>query len=829
MLRLYRILWASIPGSRLQSAARTLWRSPRFTITVLAILSLGIGTVSALFSVVDKVLLEPLPYPQPDRLVQIITTTRIGNQSLVSIPKYLFWRSVNASSFESIAASDVNVPELNFEQGTYRSTLKAARVSADYFHVFGAEMMFGRTFSAPEDSPGGPNVVVISNELWERYFRSEASPGSARMLLNAIPYTVVGVLARDAHFESSADVWFPLCADPGSVDFIPRVRVVARMRNGVSTEQAQNVLSASIDWSDRKPAKADLEDAFTSGFSEVIPLRDAVVGDVRPSLYILMGAAGFMLAICCLNVATLFLARAGGRTREIAVRLALGASRKQIALALLIESLLLSLGVSVGALVLGYFGVHAVLAVSPDELSRLTANGITLDWTVLVFTLLASLVTGILCALVPALNASQTNLNVLANDSAARSAMTVGPNRWRAALVIMEMSLSLVLLIGAGMLMRTFVAKRAINRGFDEQNVVTLNMSLNNPRFYKTAEVGQLVRYTERQIKTIPGVNAVATTNALPLLAGLQMPFTILEHDQIYGRFNGTASWRSVSTGYFQVFHIRLMRGRMFTDDDNENSAPVVLINRAMMHKYWIQMNANPIGDFIQIGRGWGQDPPRQIVGVVVDVNDAGLDRDPSMYIPLPQVSDWMNARNNQLLPLIWTIRTDGGQTSLVPRLQQELVTFSGGQPVARPVTIHEALAASSARYEFYVTVLTLFGAIALVLAASGIYGLMTYSVQRRRKELAIRAALGATPLDVQALVVKQALQLTVYGFVAGIPLAVALARVTVSSIFGLQTWDPMTLAIVTLLLCAASLFAAYIPSLRASHVDPVEALRFEA
>ena len=829
MLRLYRIPGASIPGSRLQSAARTLWRSPRFTITVLAILSLGIGTVSALFSVVDKVLLEPLPYPQPDRLVQIITTTRIGNQSLVSIPKYLFWRSVNASSFESIAASDVNVPELNFEQATYRSTLKAARVSADYFHVFGAEMMFGRTFSAPEDSPGGPNVVVISNELWERYFRSEASPGSARMLLNAIPYTVVGVLARDARFESSADVWFPLCADPDSVDFIPRVRVVARMRNGVSTEQAQNVLSASIDWSDRKPAKADLEDAFTSGFSEVLPLRDAVVGDVRPSLYILMGAAGFMLAICCLNVATLFLTRAGGRTREIAVRLALGASRKQIALALLIESLLLSLGVSVGALVLGYFGVHAVLAVSPDELSQLTANGITLDWTVLVFTLLASLVTGILCALVPALNASQTNLNVLANDSAARSAMTVGPNRWRAALVIMEMSLSLVLLIGAGMLMRTFVAKRAINRGFDEQNVVTLNMSLNNPRFYKTAEVGQLVRYTERQIKTIPGVNAVATTNALPLLAGLQMPFTILEHDQIYGRFNGTASWRSVSTGYFQVFHIRLMRGRMFTDDDNENSAPVVLINRAMMHKYWIQMNANPIGDFIQIGRGWGQDPPRQIVGVVVDVNDAGLDRDSSMYIPLPQVSDWMNARNNQLLPLIWTIRTDGGQTSLVPRLQQELVTFSGGQPVARPVTIHEALAASSARYEFYVTVLTLFGAIALVLAASGIYGLMTYSVQRRRKELAIRAALGATPLDVQALVVKQALQLTVYGFVAGIPLAVALARVTVSSIFGLQTWDPMTLAIVTLLLCAVSLFAAYIPSLRASHVDPVEALRFEA
>src|SRR5271163_3825278 len=381
---------AMIRASQLWSAARALWRNPRFTFTVLAILSLGIGTVSALFSVVDKVLLEPLPYPQPDRLVQIITSTRIGNQSLVSIPKYVFWRSVNASSFESMAASDVNVPELNFEEGAYRSTLKATRVSADYFHVFGAEMMLGRTFSAREDSPGGPNVVVISNELWQRYFRSKASPAVGRILLNAISYTVVGVLAGDAHFESSADVWFPLRADPDSVDFIPRVRVVARMRNGLSVDQAQNVFSDAIDWSGWKSPKADLEDVFTSGFSKVIPLRDAVVGDVRPSLYILMGAAGFMLAICCLNVATLFLARSGRRSRETAVRLALGASRKQVAMGLLIESLLLSLGIAVSALVVGYLGVHIVLAMSPDELFRLGASGssIALDWTVFVFTLL---------------------------------------------------------------------------------------------------------------------------------------------------------------------------------------------------------------------------------------------------------------------------------------------------------------------------------------------------------------------------------------------------------------------------------------------------------
>ena len=827
-----RIVWAHIRTSQLFSAARALWRSPRFTFTVLAILSLGIGMVSALFSVVDKVLLEPLPYPQADRLVQIITSTRIGNQSLVSIPKYVFWRSVNASAFESMAAFDVNVPELNFEERAYRSTLKAARVSADYFHVFGAEMVLGRTFSAREDSPGGPNAVVISTELWQRYFRSEASPLGAPILFNAIPYTVVGVLPGDAHFASPADVWFPLRADPDSVDFIPRVRVVARMRDGLSVDQAQNVFSDAMDWSGRRPAKAELGDAFTSGFSEVIPLRDAVVGDVRPSLYILMGAAGFMLAICCLNVATLLLARSGQRSREIAVRLALGASRKQVALELLMESLLLSLGIATGALVLGYLGVHAVLAISPDGLSRLGANGssIRLDWAVFVFTLFVSLVIGILCALVPAVNASQTNINVLVNDSAARSGMTIGRNRWRAALVIVEMSLSLVLLIGAGLLMRTFVAKRAINRGFDERNVVTLDMSLDNPRFDRTAEVADLVRHTERQIKAIAGVNAVATTNALPLLAGLEMPFTILGHEQVYGgRFDGTAAWRNVSPGYFKVFHIRLMRGRMFTDEDNENSARVAVINRAMMHKYWIQVNANPIGDFIQIGRGWAEDPPRQLVGVVVDVNDAGVDREPAMYVPLAQASNWMNTRNNRLLPLIWAVRTDEAQSSLIPKLQQQLVSFSGGQPVAPPITMRQALAASSARYEFYLTVLAIFGAIALVLTASGLYGLMTYSVENRRKELAIRAALGATPRDVQGMVVKQALRLTLYGVLAGIPLAVALTRVTVSAIFGVQTWDVMTLGIVTLLLCVVSLSAAYLPSLRASQVDAVAALRLEA
>jgi len=394
------------------------------------------------------------------------------------------------------------------------------------------------------------------------------------------------------------------------------------------------------------------------------------------------------------------------------------------------------------------------------------------------------------------------------------------------------MSLCLVLLVGAGLLIRTFGDKRALSRGFDEENVLTLDMSLDSPRFEKTSQVAQLVRFAERRIKSVRGVEAIATTSALPLLPGLPMPFSILRNDHaLLGRYDGTATWRSVSAQYFRVFQIRLLRGRMFTDEDDENSPKVVLINRAMMKQFWQEIDANPIGDFISIGAGLepgSGDAPREIVGVVVDVREAGLDREPSMYVPVAQVSDGMNARNNRVLPIIWTIRADGGQPSPVVRIQQEIVSLSGGESMGRPRTMHEAIAASSARRQFYMTFVTVFAGIALVLSAMGLYGLMGYSVQQRSRELAIRAALGATPLDVQAMVVRQALRLTLWGILVGIPLSLALSRVTISLIFGIQAWDPVVLALVVSLLCAISLFAAYVPSVRASGVNPAAALHSE-
>ena len=820
---------------QLRSAARTLRRNPGFTVTALAILSLGIGTVSALFSVVDKVLLEPLPYPDPDRLVQLITTSQVGEQRLVSIPQYLFWRDVT-TSFESIAAYDIGAPEMNLTQDADRKPLKTARISADYFHVFGARLAKGRTFSAREDSPDGPRSVVITDGLWRRRFRADANIIGRSILLDDVAYQVAGVLAAGAHLESTADIWLPLRADRRSVDHLARVRVVARLRTDISLAEAAKEVSGTLEgFLRRYPFGSQLgaPTLFAEEF-KAMPLRDAVVGDVRPALYLMIGAVAFVLAISCANTATLLLARANRRTREVAILMAMGAERKQILFQLLLESMLLALGGGTLSLILGHLGVRELLAISPGDLPRIGANAaaIALDWRVFLFTLLISVLIGVLCALVPALQASRTDINVLVKDSASQSGMNFRRRSWRSTLVIAEMSFSLVLLAGAGLLIRTFVAKRVIDRGFDEQNVLTLDMSLNNPRFEKTTEVAELVRHVERRIQSLPAVTAVAATSALPLIPGMPMPFTILKNDHsLVGRYDGTATWRSVSPQYFKVFQIRLLRGRMFTDEDSEHAAGVVLINRAMIKQYWQDVDANPIGDFVSIGKGLepgSGDSPRQIVGVVADVRDAAIDREPSMYVPVAQVSDWMNTRNGRLMPMVWTIRTDKAQPPPVLGILQELTSLSGGQPLGPMHTMHEAIAASSARTRFYMTILAVFAGIALVLTAAGLYGLMAYSVQQRGRELAIRAALGATPRDVQEMVVMQALRLALWGTLTGIPLAMVLGRLTISLIFGIKTWDPVVLPMVALLLCAVSLLAAFAPSVRASRVNPASALREE-
>ena len=810
----------------LRFAARLLRRSPGFAVTAVAALALGIGANTAIFSVVNKVLLEPLPYPDPDRLVQLMTTSPLGDAAVVSIPKYITWRD-HTSIFQSMAAYDIGGPGVSLTERGYPESLRAARVSHDYFRLFGAPVKIGRVFSEREDEPGGGHVAIVSDRLWRVRFHGDPMLVGRTISLDSTDYQVIGVLAARFAMDPPADLWLPLQAEFRSVDHVGRVRVAARLKPGITLDAAKEVMRNTKGYFFRRYPYGPL--LFREEFTAV-PLRDAMAGDVRQALFLLIGAVGFVLLICCANVANLLLARASRRGREIAVRLALGAGRRQIVRQLLAESLLLSLGGGAAGLCLGYLGVREILAASPVDIPRVGANGaaIALDWRVFVFTLLVSVLTAILFGLFPALHASRTDAGSLVKDSASQSGMGFRRNRSRSALVILEVALALILLAGAGLLIRTFVAQRTVSRGFDEQNVLTIEMSLAGPHFERTTQVAQLVRDAENRIRGIRGVSVVATTCALPLEPSPNLPFTIHGRDQrLVGRYHGTAAWRSVSPGYFEAFQIRLLRGRTFTAADDENAAGVVIVNRAMLRRFWPEVDANPIEQYITIGQGMGpglEDGPRRVVGVVADVREAGLRSEPMMYVPVSQVGDGMNARDNRLMPLTWVVRANGPSPSAA--IQQELHEASGGLPLARIRTMHEVVAASSARTEFYMMLLALFAAIALLLAAVGLYGLMVYSVQQRTREIGIRMALGAEPGDVRGMVVWQGMRLALLGILAGIPAALALTRVMVSMVVGIPTWDPAVFAAVAVLLGAVGLFAAYVPSIRATRVDPVEALR---
>jgi putative ABC transport system permease protein len=815
----------------LRYATRTLRRSPGFTAMATIALAMGIGSSSAIFSVVNKVLIEPLPYPDPDRLVQLMTTSPIGDEPVVSIPKYLTWRD-NTTTFESIVAYEIGTAGTDLTEGAFPESIPSARVSRDYFALFGGQIALGRAFSAKEDSPHGPRVAVISDRFWRGHFRADLKLVGRTIALDYQSYQVIGVLAPGFNMSPAADIWLPLQPDPIQSGHLSRVRVAARLKSGVSLADAQsdvgNTMGPFFETYPEYQAPMLFREQFTA-----IPLRDAVVGDVRPALVLLVGAVAFVLLISCANVASLQLARAARRTQEIAIRAALGAQRGQIIRQLLTESVVLSLAGGLVGLALGYVGVRALLAASPPDIPRIGANGaaIALSWQVFLFTFVVSVATGILFGLLPALSASRTDVSSVVKDSVTQSGMGFRRSRGRSALVIVEMALALVLLAGAGLLIRTFVAMRTADRGFDEQNVLTLEVPLRNSQFEHTARVAQLVRSTERTIRRLPGISDVAVTCALPLEPSFTMPFMIHGRDQTQvGRYHGASTWRTVSPGFFSVFQIRLLRGRVFTDEDNVATVGVAVINQATLKRFWKDIDANPIGDFITIGKGMGagiDELPRRVIGVVADVRDAGLHMEPMIFIPVAQMPDGMNSPHNRLLPLTWVVRAEDPASLATGAIQQAIHDASGGLPLGRVRSMHEVVAASSARTQFYTMILSVFAGIALLLAAVGLYGLMAYSVQQRTQEIGIRMALGAEPVDVRKLVVAQGLRLALFGIVVGIPTALALTRVMVSMIFGIPTWDPLVFAAVALLLVSVALLATYVPSLRATRVNPLDALRF--
>jgi predicted permease len=567
------------------------------------------------------------------------------------------------------------------------------------------------------------------------------------------------------------------------------------------------------------------------GFS-VQPMHDLVVSGVRESLLVLAAAVSFVLLIACANVANLLLVRATARRREIAIRAAIGAGRGRIMRQLLTESVALSLAGGAFGLALGMLGIRALLAVYPASVPRIGPHGayVGIDARVLGFTVLVSLLTGVLFGLIPAFQASRSDLTSVLKESSGRSGTGFRQNKARSLLVISEMALALILLIGAALLIRSYVALRAVDPGFDHHNVLTMQMSLASPRFEKTVGFAQLIRAGIPQIQALPGVVAASTTCCLPLEGGYGLPL-IIAGRPLDGPSHGGANWRTISAGYFDVFKIPILRGRAFTERDDASAPPVVVINQALAKRFW--PTGNPLNDRLIIGKGVGpefEEPARQIIGIVGDSRDNGLNRNPNpmMYVPVAQVTDGVTALNSRIRPLIWVVRTRVPEYSLSPAIQAALRQASGGLPVAKVRSMDEVVAQSTAREDFNMLLLTVFASAALLLAAIGIYGLMAYSVEQRTQEIGIRMALGAEAGDVRKMVISQGLGLALIGVAIGIAAAFGLTRLIASFLFGVKSSDPAVFIAVPVLLSAVALLAVWIPARRATRVDPLDALRYE-
>lgn len=811
-------------GGDIKHALHMFIKNPGFTIAVVAALALGIGADTAIFSVINTVLLKPLTYPEPDRIVQLLCTGPDGEGACGSATKLHVWQNQTAV-FQDVAGYDGG-GGMNLTGGIPEQ-VHGEHVTEQYFRVFGAPFVVGRGFTPDEDKPHGGSVVVLSYGLWKRKYGGDPQMVGKSISIANLPYTVVGVVGPDFDTDPPADLWIPYQFDPNTSDQAHYFVAAGRLKPGITIAQVQAQLKiAALEFNRKYPGINQ-----RGGFDAQL-LKDSVVSDVRSSLLVLIGAVSFVLLIACANVANLLMVRAAGRSREFAIRVALGAGRARIIRQLLTESVLLALTGGILGLVLGLTGVRALLAASPGDIPRIGENGagVGLDWRVALFTMGISIGTGILFGLIPALSASKPDLNSGMKESSKGSGASFRQSKARSLLVISEVSLALVLLVGASLLIRTFIALRAVDPGFNSHNVLTMEMALNGPRFEKTAGVAQVIRVGRERLNTLPGVVSASATNSMPLVGGFGLPFTIVGRPN-NGQPDG-AGWMAVSPGYYGAFKIPILRGRDFTDNDTAGAQGVAIINQAFAKQFW-KNGENPVGQQIVIGHGVGpefEEPARLIVGVVGDVRDGGLNRnpDPKMTVPLAQMTDGLTELNSKVAPISWVIRTQGEPHQLASAATEELRKASGGLPVARIRSMDEVVVRSTARQDFNMLLLTIFGGSALILAAIGIYGLMAYSVQQRTQEIGIRMAMGADRARITKMVVWQGMRLTLVGVVIGVGAAFGLTKLVASLLYGVKQWDPLVFVSVPLVLSAVALFAVWLPALRASKLNPMEALRTE-
>jgi predicted permease len=824
------------PGGRVETffkdlrhSIRMFGRSPAFTIAAVASLALGIGVNTAVFSVVNAILLKPVPFPNPDRLVMFMNTSPEGSNQAASPAKFAHWQQ-QTSVVEDVSAFRPGI--VNYTSGELPEQLRSAQVSGRYFRLFGAPIVKGRSFSPEEDRPNGEKVAVLSHGLWVRRFGSDPAVIGKIISLSGEPHIVVGVVGPSFNVEEFGpvpEVWVPFQLDPNSADQGHYFSAAGRLKAGVTLERAKAQLQLSAEaYRQRFPSALGPSNSFT-----VTPFQEAFVANVRPTLMVMAGAVSFVLLIACANVANLLLVRATRRKREIAIRAAIGAGRRRIIRQLLTESVVLSIAGGALGLLLGFVGMRVLLSIDTAGLPRLGEEGslVGLDWRVLGFTILLSVGTGLLFGLIPAFQGSRADLSAVLKESSSRSGASFRSNKTRSMLIIAEIALTLILLVGSALLIRTLVALRFVDPGFDSHNVLTMRMSLSGSRFLKTAAADQLIRDGVERIRALPGVEAASATCCVPLQNGYGLPFVIIGRPLEDRPFHGGGGWVTVSPGYFEIFKIPVKSGRTFTEQDDVSASPVVVINEAMARRFW--SGGDPLRDRLLIGKGvmreFEGEQPRQVIGVVADSRDGALNIDagPKMFIPQAQVPDAVNALNLRLTPMAWIIRTRTEPHAISPQIQEQLRRVSG-LPVSDVRTMDEIVSLSTSRQQFNMVLMTVFGGSALLLAAIGVYGLMAYSVQQRTQEMGIRMALGAEPATVRKMVVVQGMRLALVGVVIGMAASLGLTRFIASILFGVQARDPLVFTAIPVLLSLVVLVAVWLPARHASRLDPVNALRYE-
>ena len=812
-------------------AFRTLRSNAGFTVVAVAALALGIGANTAIFTVVDGVMLAPLPYPNADRLVRLGRKFPAGNGYSNSTPKYMVWRNNNV--FAAMTLFDQGGIGVNLGAGDHPEQAKVSHVSKDYFQVFGSLPALGRTFNEAEDVPHGSPVAVLSDRLWRNRLGADPQIVGRHILLNNQPYTVVGIMPKGFESNPPMDVWLPLQADPASTNQGHYLAAAARLKPDVSIEQARGAMKVlgerfraqNSKWMDPTESVA------------VVPMKESMVENVRLALLILLGAVGFVLLIACANVANLLLARAAVRQKELAIRAAIGASRWRVVRQLLTESVILAGAGAVLGFAIGAAGVRALLMVAPGNIPRLTeTDGLNqtlplLDWRVAGFTIGIAAVTSILFGLFPALSFSNPDLASTLKEGGRTGGGTMG-RRSRSFLVIAEVALALVLVTGATLLIRTFSGLRSVNPGLNPHNVLVLETSLAGGTFDSTAKVDQFVRQMTPRLGALPSVQTAASAVMLPLNGNdVDLPFNIAGRPASKSGYDGDEQWRSVSAHYFRSLQIPLMRGRVFTESDSGSAPPVVIINQAMVKKYW--KGQDPVGQVIVIGKGLGpqfEDPPRQVVGVVGTVRETGLDAvdEGVMYVPQGQVPEGITKLAAGLIPLSWAIRTAGDPMALRAAVEREFRAVDGMITPSHVRTMDQMIAESLSRQNFNALLLTIFAAIALLLAAIGIYGLMSYSVEQRMQEIGIRVALGASRADVLRLMVLQGMKLAAIGIVLGLAASYGATRLLATLLFGVKANDPSTFIAVAAIVAIVAMVASMVPARRAAGVAPSVALRHQ-